>query len=300
MKTLAAAIVAVLAVAAPACAGESLFSRVYTVETVPAGHYELEQSVRRREGRSFGSYAAEDFASEVEYGFTDSFQGAFYLRYGRIDATGAPDDSDPDGATGFTRHMTYFQGGSAEFIYRVLNPVKDPIGLAFYYEPALEIHDQHDGLSYRNFENEYRVLLQKNFLDDQLILVYNPVFEFEFFNYLGSANDAAGTGPNWNPELDFNNELGVSYRFAPDWYGGWEFRNHNEINGFRGHDHSVYWTGPALHYANQKSWVTVGVLRQFYGVPSGTDDSGSYIGPKGQFLHSHEKWETTIKVGFPF
>ena len=42
-------------------AGESLFGRAYTTETVPQGHFEIEQLIRHRSHRSFGQYAADDF-----------------------------------------------------------------------------------------------------------------------------------------------------------------------------------------------------------------------------------------------
>src|SRR5450631_210094 len=96
------ALLLVLLIATPsAWAGESLFSRTYTTETVPGGHFELEQLIRNRSERSFGHYSAYDFRTEFEYGITDNLQGAFYLNYGHLDAAGAPDDDDPDGATGF-------------------------------------------------------------------------------------------------------------------------------------------------------------------------------------------------------
>jgi hypothetical protein len=54
-----------LVTATHAYAGEGLFSRAYTTETVPAGHFELEETVRDREVRSFGHYRATDFRTEL-------------------------------------------------------------------------------------------------------------------------------------------------------------------------------------------------------------------------------------------
>lgn len=281
-----------LVASVPAQAGEGLFSRVYTTETVPKGHFELEQIVRRRSGRAFGSYSAFDLRTEFEYGITDNFQAAFYVNYGHLNAAGAPDDDDPDGATGFTRTTSYLQGYSFEFIYRLLSPITDPVGLAFYMEPEIHLHDPHNGLQYSHtYSTEYRILLQKNFLDDQLILAFNTVLEIEFIRFLGQ--------DNWRGELDWNNELGASYRVAPNWYLGLELRNHNEIGDFRKHEHSVYWAGPAIHYGGPKLWATLGIMKQIYGTPNGTDTNGTFIG-NNLFLRSHENWETTLKVAVPF
>ncbi len=281
------------AISLPAFAGEGLFSRVYTTETVPQGHWELEELVRDRTGRAFGAYNAMDFKTEAEYGITDNLQVSLYLNSGTMNARNAPDDDDPNGATGFSRKRAYFQSVSAEFIYRVLSPVKDPIGLAFYLEPEVDFYDLHNGLQYGgSYEGEFRVLLQKNFMEDQVILVYNLGLEAETIRFKGDSDR--------NSELDFNNEIGVTYRVAPNWYVGLEGRNHNEIGNFHHHEHSVYWAGPAVHYANQHFWTTLGVLRQVYGVPNGVDpDNGAYIGDD-LFLRSHEKWEITFKLGFPF
>jgi hypothetical protein len=276
-----------------AMAGEGLFSRAYTTETVPGGHYEIEQAARWRSGRANGTYNALDFRSEFEYGFNDNFQGALYLNSQYIHADNAPDDNDPLGETGFFKNQFAITGISAEFIYRILSPVSDPIGLAFYYEPELDFYDIHNGdKEYNSFSNEYRILVQKNFFEDQLIVVYNLVAEIEFFRY-------SPGNTNYFGELDWNNELGATYRVASNWYAGLEFRNHNEVGNFYSHDHSVFWVGPAIHYGGPKFWATLGLLRQIYGDPSGYDAAGSYIGDD-LFLHSHEAWETTLKVGVPF
>src|ERR1700761_254375 len=156
---------AIIAASAPAQAGEGLFSRTYTTDTVPEGHFEIEQLVRDRSDRSFGSYNAQDFASEIEYGVTDKLQAAFYVNTGHMDAKNAPDDDDPHGQLpgGFSRNSTYLEGLSAEFIYRVLSPYTDGIGLAFYIEPEWNFHDLHNGLSYNDsFGVEYKALVQKN------------------------------------------------------------------------------------------------------------------------------------------
>ena len=297
MKSLLIAVFVAL-LGSSAFAGEGLFSRVYTTETVPQGHYELEQLIRSRDGRAYGEYNALDFKSEIEYGVTDNFQVAFYLNTEYLHAKNAPDDSDPAGDQpasqgGFNSNGYGLQSVSLELIYRVLSPITDPIGLAFYIEPEYDFRDMHDMLrEYPGFENEFRILVQKNFDDDKLILAYNMVAEIEFFRYANQLQ-------LWNGELDWNHELGITYRFANNFYAGLEARNHNEIGNFYTHDHSLVWVGPTFHYAMPNVWGTLGILKQVYGVPNGLDDVGSEQGNK-LFLHSHENWEITAKVGFPF
>jgi len=277
---------------ASAHAGEGFFARTYTTDTTPAHHFELEQLVRNRTGRAFGSYSAFDFKSEFEYGITDDFQAALYLNFGAMNAKGAPDDDDPNGATGFSRNMLFFQGISTEFVYRVLSPYSDPIGLAFYMEPEVSFHDLHNGLEYDwTIANEYKIIVQKNFFDDQLILALNTSAEIEFIRFKGDQE--------WQSELDWNNDFGATYRFIPNWYAGLELHNHNELGNFVTHEHSVLWIGPSLHYGGSKMWGTLSAMKQVYGSPNGTDENGTFIGDS-LFLRSHENWEFTAKVGFPF
>jgi hypothetical protein len=275
-------------------AGEGLFSRTYTTDTTPAGTYELEQTFRSRIQRSSGDYAALDSITEIEYGVTDKFQAALYLNTGYLYARNSPDDDAPTGDTpgGFNQNRGFLQGVSLELIYRVLSPYTDPVGLAFYIEPEYNFTDPHNGLAYdKTMGMEYKAILQKNFFDDRLILAYNLTAETEFIRFQGE--------DTWAGELDWNNELGASYRFASNWYAGFEGRNHNEYGDFTHHEHSVFWVGPAIHYGGQKFWATAGVLYQVYGFPNGVDENGVGIG-HNEFLRSHEQWELTLKIGIPF
>ncbi len=284
--------VAIAGFSIPSFAGEPLFSRVYTTDTLPEGHIEIEQTVRNRNGRSMGTYSAFDYRTEFEIGVTDDFQAALYVNNLTMHAKGAPDDDDPLGATGFRRTGTYFQGLSMEFIYRLYSPYKDGFGLAFYLEPEFGAHDLHNGLAYSGtVGGEYRIIFQKNFLDDQLIFTYNLVLETEGIRFKGEKR--------YTGELDVNNEVGLSYRFAPNWFAGVEGRNHREYGDFQKFEHSVYWVGPAIHYGGERFWATLGYLRQVHGSPHGIDENGTPVG-RNLFLRSHERNEVTLKVGYAF
>ncbi|MFC6838752.1 DUF6662 family protein [Xanthomonas theicola] len=274
-----------------ATAGEGLFARTYTTDTTPVGTYEFEQVFRDRSQRAFGQFEAIDSSTEIEYGFTDKLQGSLYLNSVHIAANKSPDDDDPLGGTGFTRHGTYGQSVSAEFIYRARSPYVDGYGLAFYVEPSYMFHDLHNGLKYDGtYELETGLLLQKDFYDDRVVLAYNLFLEVENIRFQGEADHTS--------ELDFNNSLGLSYRFRPNWSAGLEMRNHNEIGSFHVHEHSVYWLGPVLHYGGRKAWFTLGWLEQVYGDPNGYQDD-AYVG-NHLFLRSHERREISLKFGVPF
>src|SRR5262249_61027165 len=64
----------------------------------------------------------------------------------------------------------HFESVSLEGIYRLLSPYKDPIGLALYFEPSMG--DQETEL-------EWKILLQKNWLEDRLVWALNVKYELE-------------------------------------------------------------------------------------------------------------------------
>jgi hypothetical protein len=59
-------------------AGEPLFGYVYTTDTTPAKHWEIEQWVTEREGQAEGRFHHIHLNTEFEYGLTDNFQIAVY------------------------------------------------------------------------------------------------------------------------------------------------------------------------------------------------------------------------------
>ncbi len=113
-------------VGSPALADDRPFITLYTVDLQPSGSTEFEQGVRWYSGHAGESFQEVVAESEIEHGFADNFQGAIYLTYdwSQTRPVGGPADSAD------------FVGTKAEFIYRVLSPYVDPIGLGIYFEPS--------------------------------------------------------------------------------------------------------------------------------------------------------------------
>jgi hypothetical protein len=74
-----------------------------------------------------------------------------------------------DPATPFGSY--HFESVSFGSIYRLLSPYKAPLGLALYFEPSLG--DQETEL-------EWKILLQRNWLEDRLVSALNINYELEF------------------------------------------------------------------------------------------------------------------------
>jgi hypothetical protein len=99
-------------------------------------------------------------------------------------------------------------------------------------------------------------------------------------------------------------DLGVSYRFAPKWFTGLEFRNHNEYDGFslssNAQAHSAFFLGPNIHYAAEKWFFTFAVLRQL-GAVAMTNDQRAQIYNGLLYGDEHTTWDgIRLIVGMAF
>ena len=304
LATLALASVALAGLSVPTYADEPLFGYVYTTDLLPRGKWEIEQWFTDREGQAQGYFHHLDMSTEFEYGVTDNLQLAVYLNYMYADESGnsvrgltegieIPFDHDPAQSYSQAR----FDGLSVEALYRVLSPYMDPVGLAFYVEPELGFYE---------YGIEFRTIVQKNFLDDQLVLSGNVWVELD----REASSNLVVPGSDEIPDGSFSSatfaevDLGVSYRFAPHWSVGLEFRNHNEYQGFSlshgDQDHTAFFLGPNIHYAAEHWFFTLSVLRQL-GAIAYTPDQQAETNNGLLYGDEHTTWDgIRLKVGFPF
>lgn len=281
-----------------AYADEPLFGFLYTTDLLPQGGKEVEEWVTWRHQKNSGYYDQLEGRTEAEYEVTDQLQAALYANYnwtqayhnGPFGAT-TPPEQFSDFVVGPNDHFnaSRFVGVSGELIYRILSPYTDFIGLAIYTEPTV-------GDNFRETEN--RIILQKNFLDDLLVVAFNIAYAPEF-RYLPNAT---GIGSSWQEETDVNFDLGVSYRFIENWSAGFEFLNENEYNSFNftQQTNGGYYLGPNLHYGGERFFVQLTALWQ---MPWASQHEatvpgalvGGYIGD-----NDFERFRLRIKAGYTF
>jgi len=284
---------ATFSLARPALAGESPFGYVYTTDTHPRGERELEQWLTRRHAQSRGDYDLWQGRTEFEYGVTDRLQTSLYLNYDRVSAFhNRPDDTTgpgafvPDGVDPDARYRhTFFQSFSSEWIYRVLSPYKDAIGLALYIEPTWGAAER---------ELETKLILQKNFLEDRLVWAANLTAAAEKERFHG----------DWEREGELELTTGVAYQFAPRWHAGLEYRHHRGYEG-RGFSagtraYAVNFIGPSVHYASRKWWVTATFLTQLANAKAYNDEAREDIIGGRFYGEHHERNELRVKLGFAF
>ncbi|MBX9965685.1 MAG: hypothetical protein K2Y35_21680 [Burkholderiales bacterium] len=273
-------------------AAEYPFGYIYTTDTQPKGRFEVEQWVTTQRGQSRGDYSNMQYRTELEYGVTDNFQASIYANYNSVNAfannpdgtTGGrfvPDDADPAARY----KASFYDSTSLEFIWRLMSPYKDAFGLALYLEPTY---------GPKRKELEGKLIVDKNFLDDQLVWAANLVAAQEQEKYPGE----------WEKEAEIQVLTGLSYRFAPRWSAALEYRY---VRGYFGNtwsasnrEFAAHFLGPTLHYADKRWWVTLSWLPQLSGAKGYTADAAENVIDGRFYKESFARNEFRIRAGFSF
>lgn len=288
-SAIAAALTAALFILAPLCAtraeaDENLWGYVYGTDTLPAGQNEIYLWTTSRNQKGEGNYRAWDTSLELEHGFTDNFQASFYVNGRSHQISGGALDDDPDRKL---HRGLEWNGVNLELKYNLLSVYKDLFGLSLYIEPAYSRIDKISGERMDGFSLESKLILQKNFFDDQLALAYNLSLEPEWNKFKASGER--------EKELEFEQSAGISYRFLPHWFTGIEGRYASIYPDFKHREANAYFLGPNIHYAAERWWFTFTFLPQISGNPriSGRDSGGLHLG-------EYERYEYRFKIAFNF
>lgn len=278
-----------------ASADENLFGYVKGAEPVPRGALELYQAITQRDDKGLGNYRARDFATELEYGWTDKLAVAVELRAMSIDTSGLtidgylPKDNEFD---------LRWSGIEAYLKYNFLSPAKDDFGLSLYTSFLYGSVDPHSGQDKKTYTFEEKLLLQKYFLDGQMIWVGNVGLEATRAERKPIADLPAGFDWPTEPEMEIAVNLGsgLTYRFAPSWFAGVEAFYEQENETEVGLERWSVQAGPVLHYGSQNWWATLTWFKQLRG------GGESYPDQPDDDLHLIEKteYETRLKVGINF
>jgi len=173
-------------------------------------------------------------------------------------------------------------------------------GAALYFEPSI---------GPRTYEMETRLILQKNFLDDKLVLAANATLAQEFRRLHGDPDadpTAVDFHDHWDKETDVNFGFAASYRIVSNWALGAEIQNEREWAGLNPFDsgkrtNEAWYLGPTIHYGGEKFFVTLTALWQ---LPVAQDFANS--GADSFVVHGitnaddFENLRIRLKVGFYF
>jgi hypothetical protein len=294
--------------ASSAWADEPLFGYVYTTDVLPKGQREIEQWATLREGRSQGDFHVLQTRTEISYGLTDDLQVSGYMHFAWADAF----HNTPEGETAppeiFADYSVEpdkrldrgrFEGVSGELLWRLASPYTAPIGVALYVEPLI---------GPRTRELESRLILQKNFHDDRVVIAGNITVGQEWRRLLADpAADPASVEArdHWDRETDVNFGLGASWRFRPNWSVGMEFLNEREWAGLDPFADSkrtnvAYYLGPNIHYGGRRFFATATFLAQLGAASDYANPPPGFIVNGVTNADDFEKYRLRVKVGTYF
>jgi hypothetical protein len=286
---------ALIGLTATAFADENLFGYLKGAEPLPKGAREIYAKATSRNNKGIGSYSALDLGVEFEYGFTDRLSAAFELKGISLETSGIVIDGYLPGDRNIGPTLSGFE---TSLKYNFLSPAKSSVGISLYTALDYSSIDPHSGQDKDTLSLENRLLLQKYFLDGQLIWVSNIALEVT--RAVRAPIDNLPPDFDWPTEPEMEVEIGLgtglSYRFAPNWFigveGWYEQENETEV----GLERWSLQAGPSLHYGGQKWWATLTWLPQLRG------GGETYPGQSDENLHLVEKTkvETRLKVGVNF
>lgn len=293
--TLVAGAVGLVALAGPARADENLLGYVKGAEPLPKKAIELYEKITARVGKGTGDYQAYDLVTELEYGFTDRFSGRVAIGAMAIDTQGLLIDAYIPKDEQYGPRPA---GMDVGLKYNFLTPAKDPVGLALDTEFSWGWLDAHSGQDKTTVSIEQKLLLQKYFLDGQLIFLANAGFEATHAQRypLGDLPPGFEWPTTAEMEIGLQAGVGLSYRFARGWFVGLETLYDSEYETEVDLERWSWQAGPSLHYGSKRWWTTITWLTQLAG------GGETYPGQPDTSLHLIEKTENEyrFKVGFNF
>jgi hypothetical protein len=292
MKTAKHVLALLMVAACPAFAGESPFGWIYIEDAHPRDQLAFEKSVVVQGTRTQDDYSNTLLQTDLAYGVTDSYQVTLHLSSRYINVyrsniegfTGGP-DVDPGNGFGLAMPNSQwrFESVSLESMYQAQSINADPVGLAFYVEPVL-------GAS--TSELHWKLLLQKNFIDDRIIWATNLETAMTRATLPGSVVARA---------TELNLQTGVSWSVTNHWALGLELRNHREFSGygFREPGHSAWFLGPSVKYAAGSWWVTAGWRNQLPCASAFTEDQREAMRDGRIYGDEHTRNEVVVRFGIP-
>lgn len=294
-------------------AEENLWVYTQGTDTRPKGSFEVKFNNISRLDKDSGDYSFHDMRPQIEYGVTDKLTVAgsiilFHHDYDGIEVGNDPVHETQEANGGSVSEFNY--GGFQLFTkYNILSPYKDWMGLSIGIGYEKRNRYRLDGAKINQDSYTPQLFLQKNFLDDTLVVAFRGIMEFE--------RRKSGGDTVLEEEIAFDVSMGISYRFAPKWFVGFEFRSQSDYlcvqeNGVQeSGKHCSSWDfsnpklgsqfqhgeyiGPSIHYGEERWYVTTGVLYQIVG--GGAKESFSR---DGKNYDEHEKWHLGFSVGYNF
>jgi hypothetical protein len=254
---------------AVASSQDRIFTYTYQTQILAPDQHEIEVWNTLRWGR-LDYYRALDQRIEFETGFVRNLQTAFYLNLRSTSSAAQATGSPTAGA--FLQSETELSF-SNEWKYKLLDPVADPIGVAFYGEYTI---------SSAALELEPRLIIERVVGRTTLALNASAEFEFE------QAIEGDGTEKTEH-STKLNLNLAIGIRVSEGLHLGIEVFNKTAIS--KGAlAYSAVFAGPTLSYSADRFWVNVTMMPQLKALKGGTAN--------GLVLAESERYQTRLLFSY--
>lgn len=277
-----------------AIAGEDMLGYIKGAETLPEKGIEFYQIFTLRNDKGAGKYNAYDIKTELEYGVSNSLSASVALIAQKINRSGLVVGGYLPEQKNSSLNLS---GAEVELKYNIMSPAKDDFGLSTNFSIDHNWKDNHSGLAKKTTSFGLDLLMQKFYLEGELI----------WFGNIGTESTYADRGSLENPpedfewstspevELELKFGTGLSYRFVPKWYIGAEVLYETEFETDVGQERWSYFAGPSIHYGSSNWWATLTWLPQISG------GGEAYDGQDEDYhLIEKTKQEFKLKLGFNF
>lgn len=238
-----------------------------------------------------GDYDAWNTITEVEYGATNRFTASAAIKLQAIDTEGLIIDGYLPKAKDYGPQPSGMEFSTK---YMFLSPAKDDVDLALYTAFNYDWLDPHSGQKKDAFALENHLILQKYFMEGQLVTMLNAGLETTFADRHNLDNLPPGFDWPTKPEMEieFTTGGGLSYRFMPNWSIGAETVYQTEFETEVGQERWSLFAGPALHYGSGRCWATLAWFPQVVG------GGEKYDNQRDTHLHLIEKTKAEIRFKF--
>jgi hypothetical protein len=247
----------------PACAHaegidtEHLFGFMIGTDVGNVGEREFQSQTTGRFAKDGGRYRALGQEFELEFVPVKNLRIEVGSAFAGHDIRAVPDLDD--------RRQFAWQGASVDVRYRFLDRDSAPFGLTFAVESQLNRIDDLGGAAVRNFETEFRLAFDREFIPNYAVAALNLIYKPEWTR-------SVATGAT-EQESTIGAALGAMWRIRPNILVGGEARYVRKYEGIGLEEFSgqAFFVGPTAYFQlSTRSRLTAAWSVQAWGRPAGS------------------------------
>jgi hypothetical protein len=236
---------------------EHLFGFMIGTDVGNVGEREFQSQTTGRFAKEGGRYRAIGQEFELELVPARNLRIEVGSAFAGHDIRSVPDLED--------RRQLAWQGASIDVRYRFLDRDSAPFGLTFAAESQLNRIDDLGGAAVRNFETEFRLAFDREFIPDYAVAALNLIYKPEWTRFV--ATGAA------EQESTIGAALGAMLRIRPNILVGGEARYLRRYEGIGLMEFSgqAFFVGPTAYFQlSPRSRLTAAWSVQAWGRPAGS------------------------------